>query len=509
MKLFRKTLLFALAGLLLPAAASMPGGLLARAASGATTTTVAYLTPASCTVGDVVLYRATVTDDAYTPSGWLDFYDNGTRLGNAAVYSGEASAYFEVKTAGSHAVTAKYLGDSNCAPSEGSTSLTASKASTTVSLQSGMNPCVYGFSFNIGATVGSPVRDMTPTGTVTFYDGDKQLGSKTITDGRTYIPVSGLTTGAHNLTGVYSGDDNFIGSTSPILVQTITQNTTFLWLSSTPNPSNFNEPVTITGNVEATDATGTVDFTEGTALLGTGTVNNGKATLTISTLSIGDHALTASYSGDTNYKPATTADPITQTVRKEVPVFTLTSSANPCIVGHSVTFTVTGPRDATGTARFSIDYDRVATVPLSDGVATYTTSTLALGDHLIEVRYSGNDKYQDVYSNDLTEHVNPNCHYTVHYIDGITGKPAAPDKTGTGNPGDKITESYIRVHDYALGGPSTATITLVEGDSNVITFRYLSDTTLLLTMLGGLGAAALPAVMLIYAFVWFERQRRS
>ena len=80
---------------------------------------------------------------------------------------------------------------------------------------------------------------------------------------------------------------------------------------------------------------------------------------------------------------------------------TVTSSKNPQTTGTSVTFTATvvpipvratGP---TGTVSFFDGATLLFTQSLSSGsnVATYTTTSLAQGSHLIKATYSGNPVY--------------------------------------------------------------------------------------------------------------------
>lgn len=60
--------------------------------------------------------------------------------------------------------------------------------------------------------------------------------------------------------------------------------------------------------------TGTVTFTDGAVVLGTGSLNaTGQATFTTSALSLGGHDITATYSGDTNFYGSASAT-FTQTV---------------------------------------------------------------------------------------------------------------------------------------------------------------------------------------------------
>jgi hypothetical protein len=71
--------------------------------------------------------------------------------------------------------------------------------------------------------------------------------------------------------------------------------------------------------------TGTVSFYDGTALLGTSSVSSGAATLPLASLAVGSHRITAVYSGDSNFNPATSA-PSTVTITTLTPAFTLTGT---------------------------------------------------------------------------------------------------------------------------------------------------------------------------------------
>ena len=71
-----------------------------------------------------------------------------------------------------------------------------------------------------------------------------------------------------------------------------------------------NEAVVLTATVSAISPatatpTGTVDFVSDGSIIGTGTLTNGQATLTLSTFALGNQTLTAVYSGDTNFAGTT------------------------------------------------------------------------------------------------------------------------------------------------------------------------------------------------------------
>jgi hypothetical protein len=76
-------------------------------------------------------------------------------------------------------------------------------------------------------------------------------------------------------------------------------------LSASPNKLTVGQAVTLSASLASVGnvvPTGTVSFTSGTSALGTARLNSaGVATLSIPSLATGSHAVTATYSGDTNY----------------------------------------------------------------------------------------------------------------------------------------------------------------------------------------------------------------
>ncbi|MBZ5630062.1 MAG: Ig-like domain repeat protein, partial [Acidobacteriia bacterium] len=120
-------------------------------------------------------------------------------------------------------------------------------------------------------------------------------------------------------------------------------------LTSSANPADFGVAVTFTAAVTASGssstakATGTVTFMDGATHLGTATLNpSGMATHVTSSLTAGNHPITAVYGGDTNYT-GSTSPVLNQTVNVSAATVasatSLTSSANPADFGVAVTFT--------------------------------------------------------------------------------------------------------------------------------------------------------------------------
>jgi hypothetical protein len=77
-------------------------------------------------------------------------------------------------------------------------------------------------------------------------------------------------------------------------------------LSSSLNPSAYGQPVTLTAMVTSNDDPPpdgeTVTFMRGETVLGTGTLREGSASFTTSTLTVGTHSITAVYGGDSDYE---------------------------------------------------------------------------------------------------------------------------------------------------------------------------------------------------------------
>jgi len=90
---------------------------------------------------------------------------------------------------------------------------------------------------------------------------------------------------------------------------------------------------------------------------------------------------------------------------------TLNASANPASIGTSVTFTATvaavsGSTKPTGSVVFTVDGTVASTVTLSSGTATYASSSLAGGTHMITASYTGSANFAASTSGNLTETIN-------------------------------------------------------------------------------------------------------
>ena len=161
----------------------------------------------------------------------------------------------------------------------------------------------YGTALSFDVTVSG--GSGTPTGVVTLKDGGPNgttLGSATFTGGSRTLTTPSLVVGTHaNIVAVYSGNSSYATSTSSALsTQNVISPSATILASSEGTAGVYGTAVNFVAMVDAAGApaTGTVIFMEGATVLGTGTLSAGQATLTISALTAGAHAITAQYEGD-------------------------------------------------------------------------------------------------------------------------------------------------------------------------------------------------------------------
>ncbi|HUF08318.1 MAG TPA: Ig-like domain repeat protein, partial [Rhodothermales bacterium] len=103
--------------------------------------------------------------------------------------------------------------------SAASTAIGAYRLATTTGLTSSLNPSGYEHAVTFTATVAS--SEGTPSGTVTFKDGDAILGTGVLSEASPSFTTSTLATGTHAITAIYEGDNNFEPSTSPVVSQSV------------------------------------------------------------------------------------------------------------------------------------------------------------------------------------------------------------------------------------------------------------------------------------------------
>jgi hypothetical protein len=347
------------------------------------TPTVTVNTSGPSTYGGPVTITATVPAGV---TGTITFTSSTLTLGSGTITSGTVSVTTSALPAPSDLITATYGGDANYNSAVGTVTQTVAKVAVASTLTSSPNPSLPGSPVTLTDTLPNNV-----TGTVTFTNGTTTLGTSTVTGGVAALTTSTLPLGSDPITATYNGDGNFNSSVATV-TQTVAKAAPTVSVS-TPGPSVFGDPVTITASVPA-GPTGTITITSGGVTLGSGTItsSNGTVTVTTTTLPVGSDTITATYGGDSTNGSATGTT--TQTVTKASPAETLVSSVNPSTFNQSVTFTATLPTNTTGTVTFTNGTTVLGTSTVTNGVATLASSTLPAGGDTITATYNGdaNDK---------------------------------------------------------------------------------------------------------------------
>ncbi len=436
----------------------------------------------------VVLSGVVTQQTPYTsaPYGYITLLESGKAVPNVlrAIVGNNGSSYsFQVNTAnsplavGTHSFTVSYGGAVNwaaatSAPLNVTVKPTASIALTAANVP--MNGSAFpGATLKFLATIGDIGNGPIPTGTVQFSDGSTALGAPVpVLQGVATLSSSQFALGAHSVTAAYSGDSNYAGVTSTVFTfKVISQlsNTLLLNLGSA-SPVASGSAFSITAAMHygtvpgAPQSTGTISLIEDGKTVATQPITGNMAVFSVNTsanpLSAGSHTFSASYTGDTVYLPSTSSTAML-TVTGNLPTFKLTSdvgSFSNVVQGTPLAFTATvgavsGLPTPTGTVQFFVDTVIAGSpVTLTNGVATYTSSSLGVGTHAITAAYSGNASYNSTTTNATAAIV-------TQGTDAIALSLSGPSTVGLGTP---ITlKGSLSV--ASLGPAPTGTVTLLDG----------------------------------------------
>ncbi|HEX3235655.1 MAG TPA: YDG domain-containing protein [Gemmatimonadales bacterium] len=384
------------------------------------------------------------------------------------------------------------------------TTLVVKRASTTT--VSGPASSTFGASVTFTATVaGGP----SPTGTVQFKDGGVNLGApQTISGGTASVSTSTLTGGAHTITAVYSGDANFDVSTSPNFSHTVDPASTTTVLSSSVNPSNFGQSISLSASVSGPAGTGTptgsIQFKiDGSNFGSPVTLSAGVAASgSTNSLAVGAHPVAAVYTPDAPSAPkfasSTSTVIATQTVNQALSTTTLTSSVNPSVFGQSITLTATVKNGATPITVGSISFIEGGTcttpgtslqsnqTPSAAGVVTYTANNLSVAAHSVLACYDGSGSFGPSEAS-FTQTVNKAATSTTITSDtpdpSDAGQPVAVNfavtasPPGSGTPGGNVTVSASGGTETCTGtvAAGTCSITLTGSGPRTLTAAYAGD----------------------------------
>jgi hypothetical protein len=163
--------------------------------------------------GQLVTLTATVSPS--TATGTVTFYDGATELGTGTLSgSGVATLSLDALAIGQVSLTATYGGDANDSASTSAALIeTINEAATTTSVVASAVDPSLGQAVTFTATV-APVSPGlgTPTGVVSFFDGNNLLDTGTLSGGSAVFTTSALAIGDHTVTASYAGDGSYLPS---------------------------------------------------------------------------------------------------------------------------------------------------------------------------------------------------------------------------------------------------------------------------------------------------------
>ena len=352
----------------------------------------------------------------------------------------------------------------------------------------------------------------------TGYDGVVHITS---TDPQVTLPpdaalVSGVgtfllnfdTTGTKSVTAT----DTVNGSLSDTAQVTVTRATSEAGAVVASAPQTYyGQDVTLTATFSANavgDApmTGTVSFYDGTNFLGTVPLMTpsadspnlvipnveptvtGEASLPTTALAVGDHVISAVYSGDLNYASANSETSVSVEVLHTVTTTTLSSSTTPqgTILTANVIVTSPGDPTVTGSVSFYDDSTLIGTSTISDGVATLNVGTLSSGQHQFTAVFSGggNSSASGSSGPSLSTRRSParSTSTSTPTATRDAGEPGLAGRVvfldlnhdGTLDPGDPTATTDAN-GDFTLSGASTGSLAVLEATSQDSSDRYVVD----------------------------------
>jgi hypothetical protein len=429
-------------------------------------TTSLKVSSASSSVGGPVTLSAKVVvpGGSGVPTGAVSFYQGSTLLGTGSLATnGEATLSTSALPIGTSSLTADYSGDDVFGPSTSGAVTHFVGAAVSVSIYSSVPNAYTGEQIVFSATVtGAPDVFGTPTGTVTFKDGSKSVGTVALTGGGDAGLATSLPTGMASVTAVYNGNADYSSGSSARLVEPVYGPVTLALRTAKSCASG--SPCTITTTATAVAPTaagtprGTVTLYDFATLLGTMTLKNGRASLTTSSLPVGPNGFAASYNGAGAYDPAETTesfnnlDPVALSVdaspRTATPDDTVTFTA-------TLTPTTVAQPQPGGTVTFRDGSSVIGTASVlntGQAILREPATALAFGKDPVTAVYNGMAQY-------YKGAASPRIFENVVAPSPVTITSYGPNQITEG----QTVDVYATVGGEALATPRTGVVTLYSG----------------------------------------------
>lgn len=268
---------------------------------------------------------------------------------------------------------------------------------TNTGISQDANTTQFGDPVAVTATVSSSLG--TPTGTVAFMIDGAPAGGAPLQNGVASLPVT-PDIGSHTLAAEFHGSGMFADSGSVGLPHSVIRRASIVTVTG-PASATYGQTLRLNVTIPTvanTTPVGTVTFMADGATIGTAPLSHGVASLDTAALHAGTRSVTAVYSGDSRFEPAT-SQPMQVNI---VPAHTRleVQMATPILTGESTLITVSvavSPASAVipaGRVEISAPNGILDSRDLAGGAATFSIAPLPPGDHPLVVHYIGSADFE-------------------------------------------------------------------------------------------------------------------
>ena len=379
------------------------------------------------------------------------------------IVNGKGTAVGVKLAAGTYDFTAKFAGSDNYNDVSDSGNFKVNKVDSAID--------VAVKDINVGEDAVITVKLLSDaTGSVTVTVNGKDY-TETVVNGVANVKVADLKAGTYDVAVKYSGDNNY---NAAVATSSFTVSKVDSTMDVTVNDIVFGGDLTVDA-VLPDDATGEVVITVNGVDYHV-SIENGKATGTISGLAAGDYTVTVKYVGDDKYTGVEVAENVN--VAKAQPVLGVVIADVDYGNGFVIEATLTGVNSAPLSGNVIVTVaGKEYTVKVTDGKGIATGDKLAAGTYAFAAAWAGDDNY-----NIVTE----NGDFKVNKIDSsvavnVNNIKVGEELTITVNvPSDATGDVTVSVDgkEYKVAienGKAVKTISGLKADDYTVTVKYAGD----------------------------------
>ena len=297
------------------------------------------------------------------------------------VVNGVANVKVADLKAGTYDVAVKYSGDNNYNAAVATSSFTVSKVDSTMDVT--VNDIVFGDDLTVDAVLPD---DATGEVVITVNGVDYHVA---IENGKATGTIGGLAAGDYTVTVKYAGDDKYTGVEVAENVNVAKADAVLgVVIADVDYGNGFVIEATLTG-VNSAPLSGNVIVTVNGKEYAV-KVTDGKGIATGDKLAAGTYAFAAAWAGDDNYNIVTeNGDFKVNKVDSAIDV-----AVDTIDFGEDAVISVKLASDATGEVVITVNGEDY-TAAIENGVASVTVSDLKADDYTVEVKYAGDNNYNE------------------------------------------------------------------------------------------------------------------